>query len=49
MSVTLFLTIAAALGIGIGVGYLAVMAALLPFRRNSKRASGAAVLEPRAD
>ena len=49
MSVTLFLTIAAALGIGIGVGYLAVMAALLPFRRNSRPAPKTAILQARTD
>jgi hypothetical protein len=49
MSAVLLLTIVAALGVGIGAGYAAVMAALLPFRKNSKRASGAAVLAPRTD
>ena len=49
MSATLLLTIEAALGVGIGAGYAAVVAALLPFRRNSKRASRAAVLAPRTD
>ena len=39
MSATLLLTIVAALGVGIGAGYAAVVAALLPFRRKSKRAS----------
>ena len=49
MSATLLLTIVAALGVGIGAGYAAVVAALLPFRRNSKRASRATVLAPRTD
>ena len=38
MSATLLLTIVAALGVGIGAGYMAVMAALLPFRGNSNPA-----------
>ena len=49
MSVTLFLTIVAALAVGIGAGYAAVMAALLSFRRNSKRPARAAVLAPHTD
>jgi hypothetical protein len=49
MSATLLLTIVAALGVGIGAGYAAAMAALLPFRRNSKRTAQAAVLAPRTD
>ena len=49
MSLTLLLTIVAALGVGIGVGYAAAMAALLPFRRNSKRAARAVVLSPGTD
>ena len=49
MSATLLLTIVAALAVGIGAGYAAVMAALLPFRRNSKRAARAAVLSPGTD
>jgi hypothetical protein len=49
MSATLLLTIVAALGVGIGVGYVAVMAALLPFRRNSKRADRAALLAARTE
>jgi hypothetical protein len=49
MSAALLVTIVAALGVGIGAGYVAVMAALLPFRRKSKQASGAAVLAPRTD
>ena len=44
MSATLLLTIVAALGVGIGAGYVAVMAALLPFRKNSKAAAPASVL-----
>jgi hypothetical protein len=47
MSATLLLTIVAALGVGIGAGYASVLAVLLPFRRNSKRAARAAVLAPR--
>jgi hypothetical protein len=46
MSGTLLLTIVAALGVGIGAGYAAVMAVLLPFRRNAKPAPRAAVLAP---
>ena len=49
MSVTLLLTIVAALGVGIGAGYAAVMAVLLPFRGNSKRAPQAAVLAHRTE
>jgi hypothetical protein len=49
MSAILLLTIVAALGVGIGAGYAAVMAALLPFRRNPKRAPRAAVLAPHTD
>jgi len=49
MSVTLFLTIVAALGVGIAAGYAAVMAALLPFRRNSSQAPKTAVLQARTD
>ena len=49
MSATLLLTIVAALGVGIGAGYVAVMTALLPFRRNSKPADRAAVLAPRTE
>lgn len=49
MSATLLLTIVAALGVGIGAGYAAVMAALSPFRRNSKPAPRAAVLAPRTE
>ncbi len=49
MSFTLLLTIVAALGVGIGAGYLAVMAVLMPFRRNPKPAPQAAVLAPRTD
>jgi hypothetical protein len=49
MSATLLLTIVAALGVGIGAGYVAVMTALLPFRRNSKRAPRATVLSPGTD
>ena len=49
MSVTLLLTIVAALGVGIGAGYLAVMAALLPFRWNSKPAPKTAILQARTD
>ena len=46
MSAALLVTIVAALGVGIGAGYVAVMTALLPFRRNSKRAPRATVLSP---
>lgn len=49
MSATLLLTILAAMGVGIGAGYAAVMAALLPFRRNSKQVPRAAVLAPRTE
>ncbi len=49
MSATLLLTIVAALGVGIGAGYAAVMAALLPFRWNSRPAERAAVLAPRTE
>jgi len=49
MSAGLLLTIVAALAVGIGAGYAAVMAALLPFRKNSKRASRTAVLAPHGD
>jgi hypothetical protein len=49
MSLTLLLTIVAALGVGIGAGYLAVMAALLPFRRNSRQAPKTAVLPAHTD
>jgi hypothetical protein len=49
MSATLLLTIAAALGVGIAAGYAAVMAALLPFRRNSKPEPRATVLAPRTE
>jgi hypothetical protein len=48
ISATLLLTIVAALGVGIGAGYLAVMAALFPLRRNSRPAPKAAV-EARAE
>ena len=44
MSVTLLLTIVGALGVGIGAGYAAVLAVLLPFRRNSKQRPQAPVL-----
>jgi len=49
MSAALLLTIVAALGVGIGAGYAAVMAALLPFRRNSKQAGQTTVLAARTD
>ena len=49
MSVTLLLTIVAALGVGIGAGYAAAMAVLLPFRRNSKRAPQVGVLAHRTE
>ena len=49
MSAALLLTIVAALGVGIGAGYVAVVAALLPFRRNSKPEPRPAVLAPRTE
>ena len=48
-SVTLLLTIVAALGVGIGAGYAAVMAVLLPFLRNFKPVPQAAVLAHRTE
>ena len=49
MSATLLLSIVAALGVGIGAGYAAVMAALLPFRRNSKPAGQTTTILARTD